>query len=198
MALHPWPSLRCTIALLLAFFGHKENEDYREAMAPVFNIVEHVIPGQHIREYPRATKHSQEDVLQLSIKEYIPLDRAEDVVTHGSLTIIGACGNGFPKETYEPFWDELYSCLQSRGVQVRSIWVADCSNQGASSVLNEDVQGDSGMTRPSPLLFRSLIVYHLASWFDHSRDLLLMINHFRDAMPRPIVGIAHSMGCAQL
>ncbi|GAM43863.1 toxin biosynthesis protein [Talaromyces pinophilus] len=25
-----------------------------------------------------------------------------------------------------------------------------------------------------------------------------MINHFRDEMPRPIIGVAHSMGCAQL
>ena len=37
-----------------------------------------------------------------------------------------------------------------------------------------------------------------ASWFDHSRDLLVMINHFADQMPRPIIGYAHSMGCAQL
>ena len=25
-----------------------------------------------------------------------------------------------------------------------------------------------------------------------------MVNHFADQMPRPIVGVAHSMGCAQL
>lgn len=83
-------------------------------------------------------------------------------------------------------------------MHVRSIWVADSSNQGASGVLNEDIQGDSSMPKPFPLLHRTLMVSYLASWFDHSRDLLLMINHFRDAMPRPIVGIAHSMGCAQL
>lgn len=35
---------------------------------------------------------------------------------------------------------------------------------------------------------------HLASWFDHPRDLLHMINHFRNQMPRPLVGIGHSMG----
>lgn len=29
---------------------------------------------------------------------------------------------------------------------------------------------------------------------DHARDLFLMINHFRDQMPRPLVGIGHSMG----
>lgn len=29
---------------------------------------------------------------------------------------------------------------------------------------------------------------------DHGRDLLHMINHFRDQMPRPLIGIGHSMG----
>jgi pimeloyl-ACP methyl ester carboxylesterase len=33
-----------------------------------------------------------------------------------------------------------------------------------------------------------------ASWFDHPRDLLHMINHFRGEMPRPIFGVGHSMG----
>ena len=34
----------------------------------------------------------------------------------------------------------------------------------------------------------------LASWADHPRDLLHIINHFRKEMPRPLVGIGHSMG----
>ncbi|CAI7662867.1 unnamed protein product [Penicillium pancosmium] len=33
---------------------------------------------------------------------------------------------------------------------------------------------------------------------DHSRDLLHMINTFRDQMPQPIVGVGHSMGAGQL
>src|SRR5436309_9378680 len=37
-----------------------------------------------------------------------------------------------------------------------------------------------------------------ASWFDHPRDLLHMINLFRTQMPRPLVGIGHSMGGCQL
>lgn len=37
-----------------------------------------------------------------------------------------------------------------------------------------------------------------ASWFDHSRDLLHAINHFRTSMPRPLIGIGHSMGACQL
>lgn len=43
-----------------------------------------------------------------------------------------------------------------------------------------------------------IYIYCLASWFDHSRDLLSMVNHFRERMPRPIFGIAHSMGAVQL
>lgn len=35
-----------------------------------------------------------------------------------------------------------------------------------------------------------------ASWIDHSLDLLLMVNHFQ--LPRPIMGIGHSMGGNEL
>ena len=54
------------------------------------------------------------------------------------------------QETYEPFWDELCACLKSHGVYIRSIWVADSSNQGASGILNEDIQGDNSMLKLSP------------------------------------------------
>jgi hypothetical protein len=37
-----------------------------------------------------------------------------------------------------------------------------------------------------------------ANWFDHSRDLLYMVNYFRERMIRPIFGIGHSTGTAQL
>lgn len=47
----------------------------------------------------------------------------------------------------------------------------------------------------------SIMTFHVsqhysrkASWSDHARDLLHMINHFRREMPRPLVGIGHSMG----
>lgn len=37
-----------------------------------------------------------------------------------------------------------------------------------------------------------------AAWLDHSRDLLHMVNTFRDQMPRPLIGVGHSMGGCQL
>jgi predicted alpha/beta-fold hydrolase len=45
--------------------------------------------------------------------------------------------------------------------------------------------------------FRTLLIYP-ESWFDHSRDLLHLVNHFRDEMLQPIVAVGHSMGASQL
>ncbi len=64
-------------------------------MSYVFEIREHTIECQHIREYARATAVSQEDVLHLAVKQYIPLDNPDP--KEGDITIIGACANGFPK-----------------------------------------------------------------------------------------------------
>jgi hypothetical protein len=61
----------------------------------VFQIKEHTLECQHIREYARATAKAQEDVLYLAIKQYIPLDNPQP--QDGDVTIIGAHANGFPK-----------------------------------------------------------------------------------------------------
>lgn len=61
----------------------------------LFRVDEHVSPCQHIREYPRATAHTQEDVLELAIKQYTPLDNLSPRA--GDITIIAAHANGFPK-----------------------------------------------------------------------------------------------------
>jgi hypothetical protein len=60
-----------------------------------FRVVEHVVPGQYIREYPRATSTSQEETLHLAVKQYIPLDNPNP--KPGDVTIIAAHANGFPK-----------------------------------------------------------------------------------------------------
>ncbi|KAJ9638722.1 uncharacterized protein PV06_02146 [Exophiala oligosperma] len=139
-----------------------------------FHVVEHKIPCQHIREYPRALSGSQEDVLHLAVKQYIPKDNPNP--QPGDVTIIGAHANAFPKELYEPLWDDIHARSKKNGFRIRSIWIADVAQQGQSSVLNEKLLGND------------------PNWNDHPRDLLHMINMKRDLMPRPLVGIGHSMG----
>ncbi|PLB46739.1 putative toxin biosynthesis protein [Aspergillus steynii IBT 23096] len=143
-----------------------------------FRIVDHVVPCQHIREYPAATANEQEDELQLAVKQYIPLDNPNP--QPGDVTILAAHANGFPKELYEPLWEEIHARSKAHGFRIRSIWMADVAHQGQSSVINEDRLGND------------------PSWFDHPRDLLHLVNLKRKEMPRPIVGIGHSMGGAHL
>lgn len=122
----------------------------------VFQIKEHILPSQHIRDYPRATAFSQEDVLKLAIKQYTPLDNPNP--QPGDVTIIGAHANGFPKvgsdlssgdqllkqrkELYEPLWLEIHARSKANGFRIRGIWIADVTQQGASGVLNEHLLGD--------------------------------------------------------
>lgn len=141
-----------------------------------FSIKQHVIPCQHIREYARATARCQEDALFLAIKQYVPMDLTTEYPESRRVTIIAAAANGFPKELYEPLWEELHLQSKQHGFAIRAIWIADMAQQGASGFLNEKMLGDD------------------PSWFDHSRDLLHMINHFRQEMPLPIVGVGHSAG----
>ncbi|KAI0112432.1 Alpha/beta hydrolase family-domain-containing protein [Nemania sp. FL0031] len=162
-----------------------------------FHIKEHVVPCQHIREWARATANSQEDVLHLHVKQYIPKDNPSP--QPGDVTILGAHANGFPKELYEALWQDLHAKSKSpsqdnsggsggglgvgvggegegKGFRIRSIWIADISNQGYSGELNEAKLGNDPF------------------WHDLARDLLHLTNVFRAEMPRPLVGLGHSFG----
>lgn len=143
-----------------------------------FTVKEHVVPTQYIREYPGATLEDQEETLSLHVKQYTPKGRQG--IKPGAVTIIGAHANGFPKELYEPLWQGLCLFLEAKGLEIQSIWIADVSHQGVSGILNEDKLGND------------------PHWNDHARDLLYMINYFRREMPRPLVGVGHSLGGCNL
>lgn len=114
-----------------------------------FSVIEHILPCQHIREYPKAIRHDSSP-LRLAIKEYRPLASFNNVP--GAVTIIATHGNGFPQEASEPLFDDMYEAM---GGKIRSVWIADCSNQGASGVLNRKILGDDRTLTSRHLIHRS-------------------------------------------
>jgi pimeloyl-ACP methyl ester carboxylesterase len=143
-----------------------------------FRVTKHVFPGQHIREYPGATRQNEEDVLYLEAKQYTPLSNPDP--QDGDITILSTGATSFPKEMYEPLWDELLIHAESTGLRIRAIWCVDKVDHGASGILNERTQGDD------------------PSYFDLSRDIMHMTNIYREQMPQPIYAIGHSMGATAL
>ena len=95
-------------------------------------------------------------------------------------------------------WEEVYERLKRDGLRIRSIWIANSAGQGASAVLNEENLGNDRTFRTPLAVTYAMLTIVPASWFDHSRDLLYMINQFKADMPRPLMGVAHSVGAGQL
>ncbi|KAJ6134413.1 hypothetical protein N7523_000735 [Penicillium sp. IBT 18751x] len=144
-----------------------------------FDIISHLVPVSPFREYPRAIFDDRKGVY-LSVKQYIPRNepfRYEDTIP---ITILASGGVGFIKELYEPLFAEILHRARQNGTTINSIWIADMYNIGESAVANRHNLGCE------------------PSWYDHSRDLMDVINHFRDKMARPIIGLGHSFGCNQL
>ena len=110
-----------------------------------FQRITHIVESSHIRQYPHALADSQEDVLRIAVKQYIPTNNK--VPRPGDLTIIASHANGVGKELYEPLWDDLFEQSQkSHAFRIRSIWMADVAWQGESGVLNENKLGDDRMS----------------------------------------------------
>lgn len=80
-------------------------------MSP-FTVTEHTIQASHIREYARATSHSQDEELWIHVKQYTPKDNPNP--KNGDVTIVGGHANGFPKVRFSV----LFSCLAEK----RSDW----------------------------------------------------------------------------
>ncbi|KAK5169117.1 uncharacterized protein LTR77_006426 [Saxophila tyrrhenica] len=143
----------------------------------LFQIKSHQTQASHLRSYRKSSRNENKP-FTLDVKQYIPrnnLNPGEDDVT-----VVAAGGIGFPKECYEPLFAEILTRCNSRNLNVRGFWIADSASMGFSTVLNSGHLGSE------------------VSWWDHSRDLLHLINTFHAEMPRPLVGLGHSMGAAQM
>jgi hypothetical protein len=67
------------------------------SQTPRFQIIEHTIPCQSIREYHRAVRpNTPPSALRLAVKQYIPL-REDPTPGPDDVTIIAGHANGIPK-----------------------------------------------------------------------------------------------------
>ncbi|CZT15390.1 uncharacterized protein RCC_01254 [Ramularia collo-cygni] len=148
-----------------------------ESVIQCFDIHEHIINASHIRSYPCSSRDEFKP-LKLHVKQYVPNDH-EDLGSD-AVTIIAASGIGFPKECYEAFFADIFKRCKKQGIKIRAFWIADQVTTASSGILNA---GDLGTS---------------LSWWDHSRDLLHLINVFSEQMLRPLIGLGHSLGGTQL
>jgi len=105
-----------------------------------FRVTEHIPPTQHTRHWPRGTEVGYENALKLAVKQYVPLTNLDP--QPGDVTFVAAHANGFPKEMYEPMFDDLFEKLSRLGRRIRAVWIADIAHQGQSGILNEDALGN--------------------------------------------------------
>lgn len=123
----------------------------------LFQVRKHHTQASHLQTY-RGSARNEEQPFTLDVNQYIPRNNLNPEA--GDVTIISACGVGFPKECYEPVFGEILARCNSDNLNIRGIWIADSANMGQSSFLNLGNVGNE------------------VSWLDHSRDLLHLINAF--------------------
>ncbi|KAE9362647.1 hypothetical protein N431DRAFT_490406 [Stipitochalara longipes BDJ] len=141
-----------------------------------FIVKEHIVPCQHIRE-GFITASADDPAWRMQVKQYIP--RNNSAPNEGDITILSSHANGFPVELYEPFWDDLLSIITPKQLKIRNIFIITHPHLSPSS-LNPSLTKDGSRIS------------------DSSRDLLFVVNHFRDTILHPIIGIGHSVGASQL
>ncbi|KAE9378214.1 hypothetical protein N431DRAFT_554474, partial [Stipitochalara longipes BDJ] len=141
-----------------------------------FKVKDHTIPCQHIRE-EFITSSTSDPKWHMQVKQYTPLCNPSP--KEGDITIIASHVNGFPRELYEPFWDDLLATLstQPKPINIRNIWIITPAHFYSS--LNPSHHDSTLET-------------------DTARDILYLTNHFSAQMLHPILGIGHSIGASQL
>ncbi|ORY75454.1 Alpha/beta hydrolase family-domain-containing protein [Protomyces lactucae-debilis] len=128
------------------------------------------INASHPRSHPRSTNKAN-DRLQCCGNIY---SRSAILPASGTFNIIMAHANGFPKELYEPFIEDLFK----ENKQVKQVYILDAAHQNMSGNLNIDKLGD------------------VVTWYDGAFDLFEMIRALK--VDGPLIGIGHSMGGCQI
>ncbi|OLL24569.1 Peroxisomal membrane protein LPX1 [Neolecta irregularis DAH-3] len=136
-----------------------------------FETTSFIFPAAYPREFKRCTQ-SPEDRLTIAVKRYTPLNNPYP--GRNDVSFVVAHANGFHKELYEPFLDELLARSEHLGFKIRNVWAMDAAHQGESGVLNEYTLGDQ------------------YAWDDGARDIEVMIRQFD--IRQPLIGIGHSLG----
>jgi hypothetical protein len=155
---------------------------------------EQIVPCQHIRE-EFVTSCIDDPAWRIQVKQYIPKNNRTP--KEADIIIVSSHGSAFPKvcplsnlnpsftsqtnyqKFYEPFWDNLPSCLNNKNFKIRNIFITTYPHLSPSFL-------NPGLTQDGSRIS------------DSSRDLLLLVNHFRHAILHPIIGVGQSVGASQL
>jgi hypothetical protein len=123
--------------------------------ANLWTIKKHTIPASYPREFPGGSQTlSSEAQIKLVLNQYVPRTFSPcSADRDAAVTIIFAHANGFHKEMYEPFFDDLLGVLEKKGVKVRAVWAVDAATHGESGMVNDWILGDD---RKSPSHRRNL------------------------------------------